>query len=204
MTRITWNRSLTISLVFVALALVVIAMYIPALATALFADTLGEDPREPKIAASIDRHDEFISTDISRVNGRSLFYAPLPWPPDPTPRTVVQKDPEPKTDPEPKPDPGPPPAPPNYTGPTPNAIVGDRVWFVGGDVRVVGEEESGGVKILEIKPPWTVRIAHKGGEYDVPLFDDKGTEPFFLADPKPEKPIPGLVEAKDDADEATP
>ncbi len=66
----------------------------------------------------------------------------------------------------------------------------------GGFDRPVGRvgEEGDGVKVLASNPPWTVKLAYAGGEYDVPVFKDYQTT--FSSNSLTERPTPGIVFAE--------
>ena len=116
----------------------------------------------------------FRSLDTKRFDGRSAFFMP-PAPGRKPPKPV--KPPEP---PKPPPPPPPPSAPREYTGPKPVGAIGNLVFFADSSQIKVGEER-GGVKVLASAAPWSVKLAHAGGEYDVPLWS-KGKEEFFNGD----------------------
>ena len=122
---------------------------------------------------ALARHEQLALVDSKRFTGRSPFFPPQP---------PVRKAPKPvKVEPPPPPPPPPPPsAPRDYTGPKPIAAVGSTVFFADNSQIRVGEEK-GGVKVLGTSIPWSVKLAHAGGEYDVPLWS-KGKEEFFNGD----------------------
>ncbi len=94
----------------------------------------------------------------------------------------------------------PPPSPMTYGGPAVIAVIGDQVWFKSKDnLKLRVGEEGAGVKVLASNPPWTVKLAYAGGEYDVAIFKDYQTE--FSSNSLTERPTPGIVFA-DTADRA--
>lgn len=82
----------------------------------------------------------------SAVTARSPFYPPKP--------------PE-----EPKP-----PIPPKYAGPAMAGVVANTVYFTDGKKIALGQAE-GGVEVLAINAPWSVRLRWSGGEFDVTLVE---------------------------------
>jgi hypothetical protein len=120
----------------------------------------------------LKRHEQLADASAKRFNGRSAFFMPSP---------PVRKPPKPTKPAEPPPPPPPPPppaAPREYAGPKPVGAIGDLIFFADQTQLRVGEER-GGVKVLASAAPWSVRLAHGGGEYDVELWTRGGKEPFF-------------------------
>jgi hypothetical protein len=137
----------------------------------LFTFGSGSDPGA-SLADPLKRHQQLAEASAKRFNGRSAFFMPSP---------PVRKPPKPTKPPEPPPPPPPPPppaAPREYAGPKPVGAIGDLIFFADQTQLRVGEER-GGVKVLASAAPWTVRLAHGGGEYDVELWTKGGKEPFF-------------------------
>jgi hypothetical protein len=56
----------------------------------------------------------------------------------------------------------------------------------------VGTERAG-VKLLWTNPPWSAKVAHKGGEYEVTLFQKTYEQYFTAAGPKLRNIVPGLI-----------
>jgi hypothetical protein len=56
----------------------------------------------------------------------------------------------------------------------------------------VGTERAG-VKLLSTNPPWSAKVAHKGGEYEVKLFQKNYEQYFTAAGPKLRNIVPGLI-----------
>ena len=160
-----------------AAAVVVLAGYALWTASGLLGSifTFGSssEPSEG-LTDSLKRHEQLATVDAKRFNGRSAFFAP-PAPVRKAPKTV--KPPEPPKPPPPPPTPS---APREYAGPKPIGAVGSLVFFADNNQIRVGEEKSG-VKVLSSEAPWSVKLAHGGGEYDVPLWT-KGKEEFFNGD----------------------
>lgn len=130
----------------------------------------GSDPSEG-LADALKRHTDIAQAATKRFDGRSAFFtppAPVRKPPKPT------KPPEP---PKPPPPPPPPPVPREYAGPKPVGAIGGLIYFADSSQIRVGEER-GGVKVISSSAPWSVKLAHGGGEYDVPFWS-KGREDFF-------------------------
>jgi hypothetical protein len=153
----------------------------------------GLDDRE--VAEEFDRligeHEQAQTSYVARFDGRSVFFKPPPLR-DPTPPRVVRQDPTPPPPPPPPVDTGPEPPPENYTGPSIRGFWGDEVWFHG-DLRVKVGEEKDGVKVLEVNPPWSARIAYARGEYDVPLFE-RAMEQLLAGTGVPNERLTGLLE----------
>lgn len=171
-----------------AAAVVVLAGYALWTASGLLGSifTFGSssEPSEG-LADSLKRHEQLAAVDAKRFNGRSAFFAP-PAPVRKAPKTVKQPEP-----PKPPPPPPTPVAPREYAGPKPVGAVGSLVFFADNSQIRVGEEKSG-VKVLSSEAPWSVKLAHGGGEYDVPLWT-KGKEEFFNGDWSSLKaPVPGI------------
>jgi hypothetical protein len=112
-------------------------------------------------------------TDL--FNGRSLFFDPPPVRRT-APPVIVQEEPEEVEEPAPVVDRGPPPPPASYAGPELVAIHANEAWFKGsGDlmdpflIARVGEVVEG-IEVVALTVPWTAKVRHRGGEYDVALF----------------------------------
>jgi hypothetical protein len=145
------------------------------LSLALFGSRNIAEPREvmARLMEQRVRNDEAYR---NRFIGRSIFFPPPhrqpPVPPaDSQPQKkieVVQTGP-----------------PDHYTGPSPCAMLGNEVWFKPLPsshlplVLHIGEEKDG-VKLLAANPPWSIKVGHQGGEYNVTLFNDR-TEQFLSA-----------------------
>lgn len=130
----------------------------------------GSDPAS-SLADALKRHEQLADASTRRFNGRSAFFMPSP---------PVRKPPKPTKPPEPPPPPPPPPppaAPREYAGPKPVGAIGNLIFFADQSQIRVGEER-GGVKVLASSAPWSVKLAHGGGEYDVELWT-RGKESFF-------------------------
>jgi hypothetical protein len=193
MPRLPLSGPLGLSLAALLIAVVVVLATVPSLLVAAFGfGTGGSEPGE-RIAALTALHEKKVKESLDRFNGRSAFFRPPPLyvAPPPTP---------PKAEDEPPPPPPPPPGPPaNYTGPSLKAIFGDQAWFMAPNTNektlylAVGQEDpNSGVKLLSTNPPWSVKVAHKGGEYDVELFKNV-FEPYFSgAKTTSRPPLPGL------------
>ena len=171
-----------------AAAVVVLAGYAlwttSGLLGSIFTFGSSSEPSEG-LTDSLKRHEQLATVDAKRFNGRSAFFAP-PAPVRKAPKTV--KPPEPPKPPPPPPTPS---APREYAGPKPIGAVGSLVFFADNNQIRVGEEKSG-VKVLSSEAPWSVKLAHGGGEYDVPLWT-KGKEEFLNGDWSSLKaPVPGI------------
>jgi hypothetical protein len=68
------------------------------------------------------------------------------------------------------PEPPKPAVPARYGGPALAGVVANTVYFTDGKKVGLGQAE-GGVEVLSISAPWSVRLRWSGGEYDVTLVD---------------------------------
>jgi hypothetical protein len=130
----------------------------------------GSDP-DASLADALKRHEQLADASVKRFNGRSAFFMPSP------PVRKPPKSTKPAEPPPPPPPPPPPSAPREYAGPKPVGAIGNLIFFADQSQIRVGEER-GGVKVLASSAPWSVRLAHSGGEYDVELWT-RGKESFF-------------------------
>ncbi|MFO0872603.1 MAG: hypothetical protein U0575_01345 [Phycisphaerales bacterium] len=162
---VTWSGALALSLVGIAAVGAVLVAKLPTLSEAVVTPT-PNDARADGIAALMPEHEKALDTAQKRFVGRYLFYPPPAPKPPPAPRPP----------PEPKPievvkEPEPPKAPATYQGKKPSFVVGDEVYFVDSSKLRVGEEHDG-VKLISAST-WSIKVAHQGGEYDVPIADFK-------------------------------
>ena len=137
----------------------------------------------PQTDNLIQKHDQYVAVDIGRFNGRSAFYKPIRIAlPPPPPKPIEEEIPK---EPDPIIELGPPPPPLTYTGPPLIAIIGEEAWFrsTGANpvIRLREGEELNGLKLTETMLPSMVKVEHRGGIYDVPLFTNE--EPFFRDTP---------------------
>jgi len=132
----------------------------------------SSDPSE-SLADALKQHETLAALETKRFTGRSAFFAPSP---------PVRKNPKPvKPVTPPIPPPPPPPLiPAEYAGPKPIGAMGETVFFADNVQLKIGEEKNG-VKVIATTVPWSVKLAHSGGEYDVPLWG-KNKEEFFNGD----------------------
>ena len=130
----------------------------------------GSDPSQG-LADALKRHGELAQAATKRFDGRSAFFTP------PAPIRKPPKSTKPPEPPKPPPPPPPPPVPREYAGPKPVGAIGNLIFFADSTQIRVGEER-GGVKVVSSTAPWSVKLAHGGGEYDVPFWT-KGREEFF-------------------------
>ncbi len=185
------SRPLLLSTVGLVVAGIVLVAPLPGLLAAMFTTTIGQDRVGENMQAYLTAHDRDLATYRERFEGRSLFFRPRA-PLRPAPRKTVQKKPDTA--------PLPPSIPTTYGGPAVIAVIGDQVWFKGKDnLKLRVGEEGSGVMVLATNPPWFVKLAYAGGEYDVPIFKEYQTE--FSSNPLTERPTPGIVFA-DTADRA--
>ena len=185
------SRPLLLSTVALVVAGIVLVVPLPGLLAAMFTPNIGQDSAGENIQAYLAAHDRDLTTYRERFEGRSLFFRP---------RAPVRLPPEQTVRKEPDVAPLPPSIPTTYGGPAVIAVIGDQVWFKGKDnLNLRVGEEGAGVKVLATNPPWTVKLAYAGGEYDVPVFKDYQTK--FSSNSLTERPTPGIVFA-DTADRA--
>ncbi len=117
---------------------------------------------------SLQKHEQLAKVDRDRFDGRSAFFMP------PAPVRNIPKPPPPKIE---KPPPPPAPViPTEYGGKKPIAILGPIVYFDNFQIKV--GEQSNGIKVIATNAPWSVKLGHEGGEYDVPLWEK--TKDSFL------------------------
>ncbi|MCH8343458.1 MAG: hypothetical protein IH983_05685 [Planctomycetes bacterium] len=189
MHRLGLNTTLLVNIAAIVVATVVFAANLPTLLGAVLSPRLGDDKTVSLLSQYLAVHDTDLVQYQERFNGRSVFFKPIPprrpSPPRPAPVEIVVAPPE--------PDP-PPSIPEQYTGPSIVFVLGNEVWFTDGLTLSVGEEDQG-VRVLSCDPPWTVRLAHAGGEYDVVLFE-RSVPGFETASREPQ-PTPGIVRVPD-------
>ena len=178
------SRPLLLSTVGLVVAGLVLVVPLPGLLAAMFTTSIGQDRAGVNMQAYLAAHDRDLATYRERFEGRSLFFRP--------PAPVVRLASTQRSEKEPDPPPPPPPVPKTYGGPVVIAVIGDQVWFKSKDnLQLRVGEEGSGVKVLASNPPWTVRLAYAGGEYDVPVFKDYQTT--FSSNSLTERPTPGIV-----------
>lgn len=195
----TWRVSPNGALIASVAALVLAALFVCKAAATMLSSALGAGTGEVKpgeaIVKLIDDHKTKMETYQARFNGRSVFFDPpapkpldRPKPPTTTPVVALPKEPE---------------APPiSKTYPGPNIIyaIDDLVRFkpmtTGKDDKPldikVGEEVSG-LRVISVDLPWSVKVAFKGGEYDVPIFARGTAKNFLVAQAKPVTLVEGLI-----------
>ncbi|MCA9298086.1 MAG: hypothetical protein KDA28_03410 [Phycisphaerales bacterium] len=120
-------------------------------------DSGNED--EAQILEAVDQR---MTTFRNEIDGRSVFFVPRR--PDPPPPPVVER-----RDTEDRP----PSVPTRYGGPAVVAMMNGAVWFANGE-RLEPGQEAAGVRVIETKAPWSVRLEWSGGEFDVDLFRRDG------------------------------
>ena len=185
MHRLGLNTTLLVNIAAIAVATVVFAANLPTLLGAVLSPRSGDDKTVSLLSQYLAVHDTDLVQYQQRFNGRSVFFKPIPPrippPPRPAPVEIVEV---------PQGPPPPPPIPEEYTGPSIVFVLGNEVWFTDGLTLSVGEEDQG-VKVLSCDPPWTVRLAHAGGEYDVVLLE-RSFPGFETASREPQS-MPGIV-----------
>ncbi len=132
---------------------------------------------------SLQKHEQLAKVDRDRFDGRSAFFMP------PAPVRNIPKPPPPKIE---KPPPPPAPViPTEYGGKKPIAILGPIVYFENFQIKV--GEQSNGIKVLATNAPWSVKLGHEGGEYDVSLWEK--TKDSFLKGKWSTTQTPGIESA---------
>lgn len=206
---------LGVSLAAIAVVVFVIIAQAPPVLKALFSSGASEEQTLSSLRDHLAKHEEVVKTHVDRFNGRSIFYRPQAWPLPPPPPELIQvrtPDPEPREHTKP--------IPLSYEGPAVIALLGSEVMFVGGDRVRLGQTGRNGVKVVEIRPPFTVKLGYSGGEYDVRLFTNipvgtpwvqtasnpiPGTSPTRFIVPREQSEQPPAVNDDDDeeADDET-
>lgn len=177
------KTTMLIGLTTILLAIGSLLISVPSLASAIFASGLNNQSGQENLNAFLNNHEEDLGTYLDRFQGRSLFFRP----PAPAKKVVIQETIESKVE-SPKPL-GPP---TTYTGPKVIGVFGNVVWFRD-NLKIPVGEESSGVKVLENNAPWSVKLAHAGGEYDVPIFSDRIKDSDEFSNPLKLKSIPGIT-----------
>ena len=179
------------SLLALTIAVGVLLIEVPGLLSAVATPSWADDGGDPMalLAAS---HAEQAEINRRRFTGRSPFVVPSR--PRSRPKATVARPRETISAPEPPKGPAPPPA--TYSGPKPTGILGTLVLFGSAENVIALGDEKDGVKVLAIIDIWQVRLAHKGGEYEVDIiareskfFDSpapppSATEKIFVSDSK--------------------
>lgn len=124
----------------------------------------GDADPAAALANSLKKHEQLAKVDRDRFDGRSAFFMP------PAPVRNIPKPPPPPKIEKPLPPPAPV-IPAEYGGKKPIAVLGPIVYFDNFQIKV--GEESNGIKVLSTNAPWSVKLAHDGGEYEVSLWDPK-------------------------------
>jgi hypothetical protein len=183
---------------FIVLAVIFFIGAMMPVASALLRPSLDDREVAEEFDRLISEHEQTQASYVARFDGRSIFFKPRPVR-EPEPERVVQRTPEPPPPPPPPQDTGPEPPPPTYTGPSIRGFWGDEVWFHG-DLRIKVGQEKDGVQVLAVNPPWSARIAHARGEYDVPLFE-RSMDDLLAGAGSSNGRLTGLLE-RGEADEA--
>jgi hypothetical protein len=100
-------------------------------------------------AAASKKFNDTIAWERAQVNGRSMFYKPLP-------PSEVAEDTHKAT---------------VYGGPSLLAFVNGTAWFSDGQKVSAKEPDGTSVRFVSARPPWSVRVRWQGGEFDVKLFE---------------------------------
>lgn len=166
-------------------ALFVVGREVPAFISALM---LPRGVGEETVAQSAQRTEQYNAAFdgyLAQFDGRSMFFVPAP------PRQAAKTEEKPKDD---KPS-----VPTSYGGPKIIAMINDKVWFDDNTSASVGADEKSGLKVVGLNTPWGAKIAWRGVEFDVPLFD-RTTERFIEKpakkdEPKPVEPEPAATDA---------
>jgi hypothetical protein len=194
--RITINTPLAVSVIALALLAVVVVWQMPQVFGALMTPRPDDDPTKARMGEYLVAHAEDLESYRDRFDGRSLFFKPQP------PVVTVSVPPPPRERPKEIGPPTPEPVARTYGGPSVNFVLGEEVWFHDGEKVRVGEEGANGVTVIATDPPWSVRLGHRGGEYDIELF--KRTFPGLEDEPEKPRPVPGLVKVEPEPDAGRP
>ncbi len=161
-------------------ALFVVAREVPAFVSALM---LPRGVGKETVAQSAQRTEQYNAAFdgyLAQVDGRSMFFVPAP------PRQAAKTEDKAKDD---KPS-----VPTSYGGPKIIAMINDKVWFDDNTSASIGADENSGLKVVGLNTPWGARIAWRGVEFDVPLFD-RTTERFIEKRGRKEEPKPAATDA---------
>lgn len=191
--RLIINGPLGVSVIALVLGASVIAAGAATLLASVFSLSLGEDDPQKVLTLLDEAHNKKITEDRERFIGRSVFFKP-PAPP-PVQREVVREIPRPA----PLPVQTAPPIPSNYTGPSISYAWADLVCFKPDKqndkqftVRV--GEEGNGVRVIAMNLPWSVKLGHAGGEYDVQIFKPMDEAKYLPTQARPTIVVKGLIE----------
>lgn len=149
-----------------ALALVAVFWSLGLMAQAAVTPSKVDEPPEAQQQERLAKYEAALDKRAAQAEGRSMFI-----PPD-APSKPAEEE---------KKDDKPPPPPATYGGPGMVAIVYDKVWFDDGRSMVAGDEEDGGLAVVDVSPPWAARLRWRGVEFDVTLFS-RTTSEFLKTD----------------------
>jgi hypothetical protein len=191
------SSTLAWSLGAIIVIVLLVAASLPPLLQAGLAGGFGEVDLVARMEKYQTDAQEAIDTYQAGVNGRSMFFTPLPTPRRPQRTTPPPPRPEPTRRETVAPTQTEPMVPPTYTGPSLMAIFGEEVWFTGsgfkGEIlRIKTGTEANGIEVVSTDPPWMATLKYRGGEYEVPLYK-RNTE-LFVAEAIDATPPPGLTE----------
>jgi hypothetical protein len=167
--RLLSNRMLTLSLASLLVAVVVVIIQLPGVASAILVPSISDDRTPELLQTSLKTHEEDTALYRKRFVGRSIFFMPE------APRQIVASLPR-NQDVGPPPDPPPPPPPEklvDYGGPEILALLGDQVHIAGGKVLKLGQEDADtGLTVLDFVPPWSVQVRwhKKPGNYEPGIY----------------------------------
>ena len=179
LSEVQMSGPLITSLLALLIAAGVLLIEVPGLFSAVTTPSWEDDAGDP-MAVLAESHAEQAEINRRRFTGRSPFVVPSR--PKSRPKAPVTRPRETTSAPEvPK---GPPPPPPIYSGPKPTGILGTLVLFGSADNVIALGTEKDGVKVLAIVDIWRVRLAHKGGEYEVDIIE-RDTKFFDSPAPPP-------------------
>lgn len=189
------NGPLAWSLLSIVATVLIVALMLPTLLRAAFADESGVEDIGEEFNKLMVAHTDTMAVYQDRFDGRSVFFKPRPprrdTPPLPRPRVVERKE-EPKIE-------APPPEPkrPPYNGPSVIAALGGTVFFSDDVSRALGDGEKDRVEVLAVDLPWTVKVKFREWEYDLPLFERKFHQYLLTDEPAPLGSLPGFIEVSD-------
>ena len=166
---IRWSGPLLTSVASILVVSAIVFAGLPGLISAVAAPS-WDGNSEDVFATLADAHDRQAEISARRFQGRSPFVVPSRPRTRPAAPRVETPKPRPRVE-APKVETGPP---KTYTGPDPIGVAGPYVFFTPNTQILVGQEGNG-VEVIAILSANSVKLGHKGGEYEVS---------FLKADPE--------------------
>lgn len=166
---VRWSGPLLTSVASILVVSAIVFAGLPGVISAVTAPS-WDGNSEDVFAALSDAHDRQAEISARRFQGRSPFVVPSRPRTRPAAPRVETPKPRPKVE-APKIDTGPP---KTYSGPDPIGVAGPYVFFTPNIQILVGQKDNG-VEVIAILSANSVKLGHKGGEYEVS---------FLKADPE--------------------